>query len=541
MEGSLADVGLADICQLLAMGRKTGCLSVTDRSNFGYVYFEDGRITYASVLNRPDRLGELLVRNGVITRDTLSKAMEAQAHHPGKRLGRILVEMGALSNDTLREYVTIQIQEAVYLLFSWNRGSFHFDPDEVPDEDDLMLVSINPESLLLEGARRVDEWELIQQRISSMDLIFGLERDPAEEGEDVELTREQRTILPLVDGRRTVEDLVRESGLVEFDVAKALYGLVQAGFARHVGRGRQAPGDTDQEEKARHLNLGAALERAGMLEDAEREFRAVLRLDPMDPQALRRLAVLSLHSGRPQEALEHLDALPDGDAQTYATRRNRALALEELGRFEEALRELDQAEALGNGEDPEVALARAIVQLRSGDASSARATLAAYRSRAGAAPLSPMYYAYGTLAAAVDGAPDEAVEIGREGLRHHPGDGAILVNVAGVLERRGESEAAEALYLRAVSGGEPPAQAHKSLGDLAHRRGDRAGARAHYERAIQLQPDLGDDIYLKLGDIAYKEEDRERALELWRRALEINPGNEVVRTNLELLTTASGS
>lgn len=543
MEGSLADVGLADVCQLLAMGRKTGCLSVTDRSSFGYVYFSEGRIIYASVLNRPDRLGELLVKNGVITRETLSAAMEAQARQPGRRLGWILTDMGALSVDNLREYITVQVQEAVYHLFSWNRGTFHFDPDESPDEDGILLVDIHPESLLLEGARRVDEWELIEEKIPSMDLIFGLERNPLQEGDEhgVDLTHEQRTILPLVDGRRTVEEIVRESGLVEFEAAKALYGLIQAGFARHVGRGQQDAPAAGYEAKDRHLNLGMALERAGLREDAEQEFRRVLEMDPLDPTALRRLAFLCLEEERHEEALEHLDRLLEAGEAGYPVRRNRALALEELGRFTEALEELERAEAAQEEPDPELLLARGVVQLRNGDASAARATLEEYRKETAREPLAPMFYAYATLAAAADGALGQAVEVGREGLRYHPGEGPILVNVAGVLERRGDSEAAEALYLRAVSEGRPPAQAHKSLGDLAYRRGDRAGARAHYERAIKIDPRLGDDVYLKLGDIAYKEEeDRERAQQLWRRALEINPRNEVVRTNLELITTASG-
>src|SRR5687768_3047931 len=110
IEGALQDVSLADICQLLAMGRKTGCLSMTDRSNFGYIYFEDGRVIYASVLNRPDRLGELLVRNGVITRSQLSEAMEAQAHERGMRLGQILVRQGALTDAELRRWVSKQIE-----------------------------------------------------------------------------------------------------------------------------------------------------------------------------------------------------------------------------------------------------------------------------------------------------------------------------------------------------------------------------------------------------------------------------------------------
>ena len=78
IEGALQDVSLADICQLLGMGMKTGCLSITDRSNFGYIYFEMGRVIHASVLNRADRLGELLVRNHVLTRKLLSEAMERQ-------------------------------------------------------------------------------------------------------------------------------------------------------------------------------------------------------------------------------------------------------------------------------------------------------------------------------------------------------------------------------------------------------------------------------------------------------------------------------
>jgi tetratricopeptide (TPR) repeat protein len=83
-----------------------------------------------------------------------------------------------------------------------------------------------------------------------------------------------------------------------------------------------------------------------------------------------------------------------------------------------------------------------------------------------------------------------------------------------------------------------PPQAHKNLGDLAYRRGDQAGARAHFERAVGLDAHLGDDIYLKLGNIAYKEGNRDGALKLWRRALEMNPENEVVRTNLELVGAA---
>src|SRR5690349_23737291 len=67
IKGSLKEASLPDVLQLLALGQKTGCLSIADRSNFGYIYFDKGRICYASIVNRRDRLGDILVKNGKIS------------------------------------------------------------------------------------------------------------------------------------------------------------------------------------------------------------------------------------------------------------------------------------------------------------------------------------------------------------------------------------------------------------------------------------------------------------------------------------------
>ena len=535
IEGRLEAVGLADICQLLSMGRKTGCLTVTDRSNFGYVYFHGGRVTFASVLNRPDRLGEVLVRSGIIDRESLAAAMEEQLKTPGHRIGQILVGQGKLTQAQLQEFVSVQIQEAVYHLFAWESGDFHFEPGRRPDADESLLVSLNTESLLLEGARRVDELSLIQKKIPSMDLIF---RGAAEGGgkakDEVELTSEQQRILPLLDGMRSVDDVVLDSGLVEFEVMKAVYGLVQAGLAHTEGDRREsAAGAADG--TARALDLADAFYRAGMLEDAEAHYRSVLESEPGEAHARQRMGVIALRTHRPQVALDHLDAMPASDAGSLSTLRNRALALELLGRNEDALTAIRQAEEL-DPDDADVTLSRAILLLKSGKAAEATEWFRRYR-QASLSEKSPsaMYFAYGVLAAAAAGDAPQAIRIGREGLTLYPASCPVLVNLGLVLEHAGEVDAAEALYLRAVQRSSPPPQAHKNLGDLAYRRGDAAGARAHYQRAVKLNPALGDDTYLKLGELAYKEGHKGEARTLWRRALELNPRNEVVRTNLALV------
>src|SRR5215207_2392636 len=209
IRGSLKEASLPDVLQLLAMGKKTGCLSVAYRANFGYIYFDKGRISYASVVNRRDRLGDLLVKNGLITQAQLDGSIAVQERRRDKRLGELLVEQGALSLEQLHITINVQIQEAVYFLFTWNQGTFNFEADVVPEEADY-VVSINPESLLLEGARRVDEWGLIEKKIPTFDIVFEVDHLKLSSS-DAELTVEQRAVLALLDGRIDVQGVVDAS------------------------------------------------------------------------------------------------------------------------------------------------------------------------------------------------------------------------------------------------------------------------------------------------------------------------------------------
>ena len=135
IKGSLKEASLADVCQLLALGLKTGCLSITDRSRFGQIFFDRGRITFSRIVNRRDRLGDLLVRENVITQDQLNAAVAQQSANPDTKLGEVLVEQELITKAELTRFVKLQIEEAIYHLFTWTRGSFFFEADQVPDAD----------------------------------------------------------------------------------------------------------------------------------------------------------------------------------------------------------------------------------------------------------------------------------------------------------------------------------------------------------------------------------------------------------------------
>jgi tetratricopeptide (TPR) repeat protein len=536
IKGSLREASLPDVLQLLALGQKTGCLSVADRANFGSIYFEGGRITYASIVNRPDRLGDILVKHGRLKPEHLAAAIQAQLSDRRKRLGQILVDEGWVSRKDLEHFVRFQIEEAVYLLFTWSQGTFKFEAGVRPDREEL-LVSINPESLLLEGARRTDEWSLIQKKIPSFDLIFVPDAEHVA-SDEVEITPDQERVLALLDGTRDVIRVVEDSGLSEFDVAKALYGLLSAGFVHRAGRSQAAPPAAVNEARVQeHRNLGIAFYKTGMYDEAGREFRRVVDLKPDDADAHGWLGLVALRQARWQEAAETLGALAAGDAPGAALLHNLGLACEQLGDFDRAEAVLGDASARAR-HDARIMTSWGIVALRRGDYGGAAGRLDRAREISGDDPLPAVWYWARSLAAAGQGDLDDAERLLAAASAAHPGHPVLVNNRAAFLELLGEPVQA-AGELDALLADEPALpQAWKNRGDLHYRAGRYDDAAAAYRRAVRLQPDLGDDVHFKLGNLAYRAGDRDTAGRHWRQTLALNPGHELARTNLEALGAA---
>ncbi|HEX4574125.1 MAG TPA: DUF4388 domain-containing protein [Gemmatimonadales bacterium] len=532
IKGSLKEASLPDVLQLLALGQKTGCLSIADRSNFGYIYFDKGRICYASIVNRRDRLGDILVKHERITSEQLAAAIHRQTKEPGKKLGEILVSMEVITQADLERYMRVQIEESVYYLFTWTQGTFNFEADVRPERQDF-LVSINPESLLLEGARRVDEWSLIEKKIPSFDLIFVVDKDRLAISE-AQLTDPQQRMLPLLDGARDVIRVIEDSGLGEFEIGKALYGLITAGFVHRAGRTASAADTQVTDARVEeHRNLGIAFYKTGMLDEAAREFRRVAELRPGEANAHFYIGLVALRQAHWREAMEALRLAAEKGGGRPAVFHNLGFAYEQLGRLGEADAAYGEAAARAKT-DPKVYLGWGIVALKRGDHGGAAGRLDRAKELFGAVP-PPAWFWARALAAAGAGEFEPAAEIAEEGAEAYPSHAALQNNLAVLRELAGDLIQAEDL-LRAARKNEPSLpQLSKNLGDLAYRSSRYDEAWDAFSRAIELAPDLGDDVYFKLGNIAYKRNDRDLAAQLWRKALEINPKHELVKANLDTL------
>lgn len=531
IRGSLKEASLPDVLQLLSMGKKTGCLSVTHRNSFGYIYFDKGRISYASIVNRRDRLGDMLVKLGTITQGQLDNAVNLQGRRRDKRLGELLVEQGALTIEQMHDAIEVQIQEAVYFLFTWNMGTFNFEADVAPDSQDH-VVSINPESLLLEGARRVDEWGLIEKKIPTFDLVFEIDRAKVSQTE-AEVTDEMRAVLELVDGVRDVQGIIDESGFVEFEVGKSLYGLLNAGFIHRIGK-TTAPAPIAPEGRIdEHRNLGIAFYKTGMFDEALREFRRVLELKANDSAARFYIGLVFARQQQWEDAVASFaDAATHGGARV-AILHNLAFALEQLRRYDEARAALEEAVKRGGATDPRVQTSLGVVSLLTGDVVAADAALKRARPLFGKRPPTSAWFHYMGLTAALLGDTAQAEMILNEAITTHPHAAALYNNLATVLERAGKYDAARTSAEHGLHEDAGLAQLHKNLGDLHYRAARYDEAIEAYLRATKSDPALGGDVYLKLGNIRLRRQEREEAVRCWERALELDPDNAIVRTNLE--------
>ncbi len=530
IRGSLKEASLPDVLQLLSMGKKSGCLSVTHRNNFGSIYFDKGRISYASIVNRRDRLGDILVKSGLLTQELLEQAITLQSKSRTKRLGELLVEQGMITREDLHAQIRVQIEEAVYFLFTWAEGTFNFESDIRPEEQDF-LVSINPESLLLEGARRVDEWSLIEKKVPSFDLVFELDRRRLA-ANDPTLTAEQQALLPLIDGRRDVHGLVDESGLVEFEVGKALFGLATAGFLHRVGKTRpqeEVAADVRVEE---HRNLGVAFYKTGMLDEAVREFRRVAELRPDDLGARFHLGLAHLRLGKWSEALTHFEAAARQRGAKAAVFANLALALERLGRADEARAALGEALRRGGEEEPRIHVSLGVLSLREGRFDEADAHFMRARPLFGTRSPSAVWFHSAALAAALSGQLEKAIAILSEGVAAHPHSAPLYNNLTVALVAAARHDEATLAVDRGLQEDPGLAPLHRNKGDLLLLAGQDDPALEAYLRAVKHHETLGPEVWARIGGLRDKHGERTEAVAAWERALQLDPAHAEARQRL---------
>lgn len=236
IEGPLRELGIHDVFQLLDLSRKTGVLRVSSefRQDEGIVAFDNGRVVQAAIRSKSMPIEQALLQAGRITEVDLAKARGRQTMARGTRdIVELLVESGAITQRELERQLRLQIESVVFELMAWHEGFFSFEErarDEMPGD---IRITVSTESLLMEGARRIDEWSRIEDVIPNLEVIPALA--PVDEGREggggamLDLLPHEWQVLTMIDGERDLRGIAASLGRDEFEIAKIAYGLATTG------------------------------------------------------------------------------------------------------------------------------------------------------------------------------------------------------------------------------------------------------------------------------------------------------------------------
>ncbi len=219
---------ISDLIAFLSQLRWSGLVRVHPASGQRSIYLKEGEVRGAMSADPADRLGEVVIRLGYLTRKQLDQVME-QGH--SSKMGRVLVDRGLLEAHQLWKCITQQLSDIFHAMVLCREGAFLLIDQEM-DEKSMHSVQLSTQSLLMDSVRQVDEMAHFRKRIPHGRVHVSRKR-----GSDGKLEEDEDRVLALVDGERTVLELGQASKMSEFDVTKVIFRLLEGGYASVSERG----------------------------------------------------------------------------------------------------------------------------------------------------------------------------------------------------------------------------------------------------------------------------------------------------------------
>jgi hypothetical protein len=225
LAGEISDRGtLLEIVQFVASVGWVGELAVATSDVRRSILFDGATVLLATSTAPGERLGEVLYRHGAITRAQFDEAIKLISG--SRRIGDIVVQKGWIKPNDLYGMLQKQVKEIFFNALSVASGFFYFargiDAASLP-----VRVNLTTGALLMEGVQRIDEWAYFREKIADSSVV-----PQRVEGKQASGEPGVEKIWALIDGKRTLDELARISGLGEFESTKSLYAILQSGAAK---------------------------------------------------------------------------------------------------------------------------------------------------------------------------------------------------------------------------------------------------------------------------------------------------------------------
>lgn len=233
LKGNLRDFSTTQLLNLISLARKTGTLSLEGRQDKVWMCFKEGKLIYASMDGQNDRLVDILLWAGKINEEQ-ARTIRARADiQDDRELGLLLINAGYVSQQDIVDSVRNHTLDIVYKVFTWSDGAFRFDATLLPVKGRI-TVPIDLESVIMEGSRRLKEWERLQEELPDLDMALRFTDRPNARLRTINLTVEEWRVVSFINPRNTIRQIAQYNNMSDFQIRRIVYGLLQAGLVELV-------------------------------------------------------------------------------------------------------------------------------------------------------------------------------------------------------------------------------------------------------------------------------------------------------------------
>jgi hypothetical protein len=231
LKGNLRDFSTTQLLNLINLARKTGMLSVDATSRNASLYFKEGRLIHAAANAQEGHLAAMLFKTGKLTQEQVNVLHSQSGSSSDKVMGKYLMDSKLVSRDDIVQGVKDYMLEIVYDLFTWADGDFFFEQNALPTNDRI-TVPLNLDNVILEGSRRIQEFDKLQDELPDLGTIaLKITDKPLR---DVKLTQEDWRVISHIHPRNTVKQIAMNNNMDEFQIRKIVYGMLQAGLVEVI-------------------------------------------------------------------------------------------------------------------------------------------------------------------------------------------------------------------------------------------------------------------------------------------------------------------
>jgi hypothetical protein len=233
LKGNLRDFSTTQLLNLINLARKTGTLTIEAQGASARLFFREGKLIHASLGDQDGHLANVLFKAGKLSAEQ-SRAIRSHSEiDSAKELGLLLIHAGYVTQNDIVQSVKAYILDVVYTLFAWVEGLFYFEPNLLPSEDKI-TVPINLENIIMEGSRRLKEWERLQDELPNLNRALRFTDRPDTSLRDINLNVEEWRVISFINPRNTIKQIAQSNSMDDFQIRKIVYGMLQAGLVELV-------------------------------------------------------------------------------------------------------------------------------------------------------------------------------------------------------------------------------------------------------------------------------------------------------------------